>query len=48
MESLQQLALNLALFKRPPLTPDEITAVDVSLPRASERLLNPALWAKAA
>jgi spore coat polysaccharide biosynthesis protein SpsF len=48
MESLSQLALNLALFKRPPLTPDEIAAVDARLPRASERLLNPALWAKAA
>ena len=48
MESLRQLALNIALFKRPPLTSDEIAAVDASLPRASERLLNPALWAKAA
>jgi spore coat polysaccharide biosynthesis protein SpsF len=48
MESLGQLALNLALFKRPPLTANEIAAVDASLPRASERLLNPALWAKAA
>lgn len=48
MESLSQLALNLALFKRPPLTRDEIAAVDAQLPRASERLLNPALWAKAA
>lgn len=48
MESLSQLALNLALFKRPPLTADEIAAVDASLPRASERLLNPVLWTKAA
>jgi spore coat polysaccharide biosynthesis protein SpsF len=48
MESLSQLALNLALFKRPPLTTDEIEAVDAALPRASERLLNPALWAAAA
>ena len=48
MESLQQLALNLALFKRPPLTPAETAVVEVALPRASERLLNPALWAKAA
>jgi len=48
MESLRQLALNVALFKRPPLTAAEIAAVDASLPRASERLLNPALWAKAA
>jgi spore coat polysaccharide biosynthesis protein SpsF len=48
MESLGQLALNLALFKRPPLTADEIATVDAALPRASERLLNPALWAKAA
>lgn len=48
MESLSQLALNIALFKRPPLTADEIAAVDACLPRASERLLNPALWAKAA
>jgi spore coat polysaccharide biosynthesis protein SpsF len=48
MENLNQLALNLALFKRPPLTTDEIAAVDAALPRASERLLNPALWAKAA
>jgi spore coat polysaccharide biosynthesis protein SpsF len=48
METLRQLALNLALFKRPPLTAAEIAAVDAALPRASERLLNPALWAKAA
>jgi spore coat polysaccharide biosynthesis protein SpsF len=48
MESLGQLALNLALFKRPALTADEIAAVDKALPHASERLLNPALWAKAA
>ena len=48
MENVQQLALNLALFKRPALTPDEIAEVDAALPRASERLLNPALWAKAA
>jgi spore coat polysaccharide biosynthesis protein SpsF len=48
MESLSQLALNLALFKRPPLTSDEIAMVDASLPRATEKLLNPALWAKAA
>jgi spore coat polysaccharide biosynthesis protein SpsF len=48
MESLRQLALNIALFKRSPLTADEIAAVDATLPRASERLLNPALWAKAA
>jgi spore coat polysaccharide biosynthesis protein SpsF len=48
MENLQQLALNLALFKRPPLTQAEIDHVDVVLPRASERLLNPALWTKAA
>jgi spore coat polysaccharide biosynthesis protein SpsF len=48
MESLSQLALNLALFRRPPLTRDEIATVDAALPHASERLLNPALWAKAA
>jgi len=48
MESLRQLALNLALFKRPALTTGEIAAVDATLPRASERLLNPALWNKAA
>lgn len=48
MENLGQLALNLALFKRPPLTRDEIAAVDAALPRASERLLNPSLWSKAA
>lgn len=48
MESLSQLALNLALFKRPALTQDEVAAVDAKLPRASERLLNPALWAQAA
>ena len=47
-ESLSQLALNLALFKRPALTADEIAAVDKALPHASESLLNPALWAKAA
>lgn len=48
METLSQLALNLALFKRPPLTADEVAAVDAALPRASERLLNPAEWTKAA
>ena len=48
MENVRQLALNLALFKRPSLAQDEIEAVDAALPRASERLLNPALWAKAA
>jgi aryl-alcohol dehydrogenase-like predicted oxidoreductase len=48
MENLSQLALNLALFKRPPLTKNEIEAVDANLPHASERLLNPALWAAAA
>jgi spore coat polysaccharide biosynthesis protein SpsF len=48
MESLGQLALNLALFKRAPLTADEIAKVDEALPRATENLLNPALWARAA
>lgn len=48
MESLSQLALNLAHFKRPALTRDEREAVDRALPRAPERLLNPALWPKAA
>ena len=48
METVSQLALNLALFARPPLTQDEIAFVDATLPRATERLLNPALWAKAA
>jgi spore coat polysaccharide biosynthesis protein SpsF len=48
MENLMQLALNVALFKRPPLTQAEIDHVDIALPRASETLLNPALWAKAA
>jgi aryl-alcohol dehydrogenase-like predicted oxidoreductase len=48
METVNQLALNLALFSRPPLTEREIALVDTALPRATERLLNPALWAKAA
>jgi spore coat polysaccharide biosynthesis protein SpsF len=48
METVNQLALNLALFSRPPLTENEIALVDTALPRATERLLNPALWAKAA
>jgi aryl-alcohol dehydrogenase-like predicted oxidoreductase len=48
MENVGQLALNLALFKRPVLTQAEIAHVDAALPHASERLLNPALWAKAA
>lgn len=48
MENIMQLALNIALFKRPPLTQAEIDHVDLVLPRASEELLNPALWAKAA
>jgi spore coat polysaccharide biosynthesis protein SpsF len=37
VETLSRLALNLALFKRPPLTAGEIAAVDAALPRA-ERL----------
>lgn len=48
METLRQLASNLALFQRPILTGEELAIVDAALPRASERLLNPALWAKAA
>lgn len=48
MESLTQLALNLALFKRPALSHAEVAFVERNLPRASERLLNPALWPKAA
>jgi aryl-alcohol dehydrogenase-like predicted oxidoreductase len=48
MESLRQLALNLGLFKRAALTPAEIAKVDETLPRATENLLNPALWARAA
>lgn len=48
MERVQQLALNLALFKHAPLTPDEVKAVERALPRAPEQLLNPAQWPKAA
>lgn len=48
METLRQLASNLALFTRPALTNEELAFVDAALPRANERLLNPALWAKAA
>ena len=48
MEHVSQLALNLALFKRPALTPAEAAHVEASLPRAPEQLLNPAAWPKAA
>jgi aryl-alcohol dehydrogenase-like predicted oxidoreductase len=48
MEHVSQLALNLALFKRAPLTADEMRLVDAALPRAPEQLLNPAQWPKAA
>jgi aryl-alcohol dehydrogenase-like predicted oxidoreductase len=48
MEHVSQLALNLALFKRPTLIADEIQAVEQALPRAPEQLLNPAQWPKAA
>ena len=48
MEHVSQLALNLALFKRPALTSDEVAFVEMALPRAPEQLLNPAQWPKAA
>ncbi|MBI1212758.1 MAG: hypothetical protein GC190_14940 [Alphaproteobacteria bacterium] len=48
MEHVSQLALNLGLFKRPPLTPEEALHVEETLPRAPEQLLNPAAWPKAA
>lgn len=48
MEHVSQLALNLALFKRPALTAHEMEAVEQALPRAPEQLLNPAQWPKAA
>jgi len=48
MEHTSQLALNLALFKRPVLTTDELQVVERELPRAPEQLLNPAQWPKAA
>ena len=48
MEHVSQLALNLALFKRPALNCDEQQIVERALPRAPEQLLNPAQWPKAA
>jgi spore coat polysaccharide biosynthesis protein SpsF len=48
MEHVSQLALNLALFKRPGLTEAEARHVEEALPRAPEQLLNPAQWPKAA
>lgn len=48
MEHVSQLALNLALFKRPALSADEMQLVEQTLPRAPEQLLNPAQWPKAA
>ena len=48
MEHVSQLALNLALFKRPRLTVEESRHVEETLPRAPEQLLNPAQWPKAA
>ena len=48
MERAAQLASNLALFKRPALTSDEVQAVERALPLAPVQLLNPAQWPKAA
>lgn len=44
MESLQQLDENLALFRNPPLTTDEVRLVEQTLSGAPEELLNPAQW----
>lgn len=44
MESLQQLNENLALFRNPPLTTDEVHLVEQILSGAPEKLLNPAQW----
>lgn len=48
MEHVSQLALNLALFKRPALNADQALEVEATLPRAPIQLLNPAEWPKAA
>ena len=44
MESLTQLNENLALFRNPPLTTDEVFLVEKTLSGAPEKLLNPAQW----
>lgn len=48
VETLRQLALNLGLFRRAPLTPAECAWVEAAVPRAPETLLNPSVWRAAA
>jgi len=46
LETEAQLKANLELFAKPPLTAQDCAAVNASLPRLPEQLLNPALWPK--
>ncbi|MBI4060202.1 MAG: aldo/keto reductase [Elusimicrobia bacterium] len=46
MESRAQLEVNLALFRKRPLTPSESARCERELAGAPERLLNPSLWAR--
>ncbi|MDD9746388.1 MULTISPECIES: aldo/keto reductase [Marinovum] len=48
VETRAQLADNLALFRRPALSPEEIATVDARLPRVPAALLDPAGWPRAA
>lgn len=48
VETLRQLALNLGLFRRAPLSPAECAWVEAAVPRAPETLLNPSVWRSAA
>jgi len=46
LETIEQLACNLALFAKPALTAAECDQVTARLPHLPEQLLNPALWPK--
>jgi spore coat polysaccharide biosynthesis protein SpsF len=44
METIEQLNTNLALFARPPLSPDHAMRIRASLPHVPDALLDPAQW----
>jgi aryl-alcohol dehydrogenase-like predicted oxidoreductase len=48
METEAQLEDNLRLFRQPPLSPADCTALEACIPRLPEALLDPAQWPKAA
>jgi aryl-alcohol dehydrogenase-like predicted oxidoreductase len=47
METEAQLEDNLALFKRPPLSAEDCSAIEASRPRVPAELLDPAKWPRA-